>query len=399
MSLSPARRRIRVLVLIDAFRRRGGGAERLAIAIAVHLPRERYEVYVCTTRTPFDESLAMALGRTGVRHVDMARRGRLDLLAFRRLIRILRDERIDILHAHMFGSNVWGSLFGRLCRVPVVIAHEHTWSYVGQPLRRLIDRRVISRLADTFVAVSQADRERMIAIERVQPSKITVIPTAYLPRPADADADVRAELGIAPGVAVVGTIAILRPQKALEVLIAAVALLPGRLTNTTLIIAGDGPCRAALEAQAAELDLRERVHFLGMRDDTDAIWRAFDVGAISSDYEGTPLAAIEAMTNGIPLVATSVGGLPELLEHDVSALLVRPRDATALAGALARLIEDPLLRRRLAAEAMVASRAYSLDRLMRSTEEMYLGLLAESRRVRRVHGREGRQSPRHEAKT
>lgn len=382
---------IRVLILIDSFVRGGGGAERLAVGIARNLPPERYEVFVCTTRTSADDSLAAALEHSGVRHLDIARSGRLDLLAFRRLIRFLREQRIDVVHAHMFGSNLWGTLFGRACRVPVVIAHEHSWSYVGEPLRRLLDGAVISRLADRFVAVSNADRDRMVAVEHVRPAKIVVIPTAYIPRAGSDRGDVRAELGIGPSDSVIGTVAILRPEKALEVLIEAFSLLPQRLSRARLVLAGDGPCRATLEGRATELGVRERVHFLGMRDDPDAIWRALDVAALSSDREGMPTAAIEAMTNGVALVATSVGGVPELLQHEVSALLVQPRDPRALARALARLLEDPALRARLAGEAGRVSGAFSLERLMIATEEMYVELLARARRRR--SGREVLKAP------
>jgi glycosyltransferase involved in cell wall biosynthesis len=372
--------RIRVVMLIPTFTLGGGGAERLAIAIATNLPPERYEAWICTTGTPGDNSLAVALQDTGVRHVDLARSGTLDLLAARRLIGFLRRKRIDVLHAHQFGSNLWGTVIGRLCRVPVVIAHEHSWSYVGQPLRRLLDRMVISRYADTFVAVSTADRDRMISIEHVKPAKIRVITTAYLPRASIDRGDLRAELGIGADVPVVGTVAILRPQKAIDVLLDAFSRLPDRLSHARLVIAGDGRSRGALEAHAAELGLRERVHFVGIRDDADAVWRAFDVGAISSHFEGTPIAAIEAMTNGVALAATAVGGVPELLENDVSALLVAPRDPAALAAALTRLLDDPVLRARLAGEAQVISGSFSLTRLMKSTEDMYLELLSDARR-------------------
>ena len=305
------------------------------------------------------------------------------MLAFRRLIRFLREERIDILHAHMFGSNVWGTVFGRLCRVPVVIAHEHTWSYVGQPLRRLLDGFLIGRLADAFVAVSSADRDRMVAIEHVPRRKITVIPTAYLPRSSSSpQQDVRAELGIAPGVPVVGTIAILRPQKALHVLIEAFTLLPATLSNARLVIAGYGPCREALEAQVQRLGVADRVHLIGIRDDPDAVWGAVDVAAFSSDFEGSPLAVIEAMTNGVPVVATSVGGVPELVEDGVSGLLVPAGDPAVLARALARPLEDRALRERLAEEARRVSEGFSIQRLLRDTETMYLGLLADARRGR-----------------
>lgn len=370
-------------MLVPDFVWGGGGAERVAVAIAVHLPPEGYEAYVCTIRTPPDDTLEAALAGTGVRHLDMGRTARLDLPAFWRLFRILRTERIDVLHTHMFGANVWGTVIGRLSRVPVVIAHEHTWSYVGQPIRRLLDGLVISRLADKFVAVSSADRNRMISIEHVRPTKITVIPTAYLPRDSSNDGDVRAELGIGVDVPVVATIAIMRPQKALQILIEAFSLLPERLSNARLLLVGDGLSRPALQSRAAELGVQDRVHFLGIRDDPDAVWRASDVAAMSSDFEGTPLAVIEAMTHGIPLAATAVGGVAELLEHDVNALLVQPRDPPALARALTRLLDDPALRTRLAAEARRGAQDYSLERLMKRTENMYVALLSASRRSSR----------------
>jgi glycosyltransferase involved in cell wall biosynthesis len=282
----------------------------------------------------------------------------------------------------MFGSNVWGTVFGRLCRVPVIVAHEHSWSYVGQPLRRLLDRELISRFANAFVAVSAADRDRMIAIERVRPAKIRVVPTAYIPRAADGNGDIRRELGIPADDPVIGTVAVLRPEKALEVLLAAFSMLPERLSRARLIIAGEGWSRPPLMDEAARLGVQDRVHFLGMRADTDAVWRALDVAAISSDREGFPVAALEAMTNGVPLVATAVGGVPELLEDGVSALLLPPRNPEALAQALVRLLDDPALRATLADEAKRVSRAFSLERLLSTMDEMYVGLLGQSRRGR-----------------
>ena len=100
---------------------------------------------------------------------------------FARLVALLREERFDVLHAHKFGSNLWGSIFGRLTRTPVVIAHEQTWSYEGQPLRRFLDGQVIGRLADVMVAVSTRDQERMTSIEGVPPHKTTYIPNAFVP--------------------------------------------------------------------------------------------------------------------------------------------------------------------------------------------------------------------------
>ena len=92
------------------------------------------------------------------------------------LYRLLRRERVDVLHAHKFGSNLWGTVIGRLARVPVIVAHEHTWSFEGQPLRRLGDREVIARGSSAFIAVSREDRRRMIEIERIDPERRDVPP-------------------------------------------------------------------------------------------------------------------------------------------------------------------------------------------------------------------------------
>jgi hypothetical protein len=184
-------------MLVDNVNEESGGAERFAVGLAAALPAQQCDVWLCTTRVARGR-LIDTLCDAGVRHLHLGRRpGRLDPVAFRPLARTLRCQRIDVLHAHMFGSNVWGTVIGRMCRVPVVVANETTWSYEGQPLRRALDGQLIGRFADAFVAVSEADRARMVSIEGVPSEKTVVIPTAYVPRVGcDAESDLRAELGI-----------------------------------------------------------------------------------------------------------------------------------------------------------------------------------------------------------
>jgi glycosyltransferase involved in cell wall biosynthesis len=371
--------RPRVLMLLDNVNEQSGGAERFAIGLAAALPAERCDVWVCTTRVARGPLIA-TLADAGVRHLHLGRRpGRLDPLAFRALARTLRRERIDVLHAHMFGSNVWGTLIGRLCRVPVVVANETTWSYQGQPLRRALDGQLIGRFADAFVAVSEADRARMVSIEGVPSTKTVVIPTAYLPRsPAGAGADLRAELGIGEREPVIGTIAILRPQKALHVLVDAFARLVRVVPGAHLVIAGPspGPVGGELAEQARAAGLEDRVHLLGQRDDVEAVWRAFDVGAMSSHFEGTPLAAIECLSCGTPLVATAVGGLPDIIEHDRTGVLVAPGDPAALATALEALLRDPDRRARIGAAGCEHAQAFTIERIAARFAQLYRRLLA-----------------------
>ena len=364
---------IRVLMLIESLDFDPGGAERLVVALSTALPRERFDVTVCTTRD-VEGPLLEQLRAAGVRHLALGRRTRADLLAWRRLTRFLREQQVDILHAHMWGSNFWGTLLGRLSRVPVVIAHEHTWAYRGKPYRRLLDGYFIGRLATLFLTV--ANKELMVRWEHVPERKVELMPNPYIPRSATPGGDLRAELGLPPEALVVGTAARLRPQKALEVLLDAFARVARSLDQAQLVIAGDGPCRESLERRAAELGLAGRVHFIGMREDIDVVLRAFDVAAMSSSFEGSPLFAFECMAHGRPLVATAVGGLNDVFEHGRTALLVPPGDSEALAQAIEGLLRDPERRSALAAAAHAKLEDYTIERVTARYVELYERLLA-----------------------
>jgi glycosyltransferase involved in cell wall biosynthesis len=339
--------RLRVLMLVDRLRR--GGAERLLVGLATHLPRDRFDVVVCTTR-PGHGQLLQDLRGAGVEHLSFERRNRFDLAPLVRLGRTLRERRIQVLHAHKFGANVWGTVLGRLAGVPVVMAHEHSWSYEGRPLRRFLDGHLIGRLAHAFVAVSRRDRDRMIGVEGVPPEKIVVMPTAFVPRAANGG-DLRERLGIPPAATVIGTAAVLRPEKALHVLVEAFGRLAGSHPDAHLVVAGTGPCGPPIEALARELGVAERVHLLGWIEDVGGLLKASDLAAISSDREGTPLFALECMAHRVPLVSTDVGGIADVLEPGRSVLLVPRREPEALAGALSALLDDRERRQAVAAAA------------------------------------------------
>jgi len=371
------RARVRVLTVVE----RAvdcGGAERFAVGLARHLPRERIDSWLCTTRDN-DADFAQEIAESGVPHVMLGRRSKWDIHRLGGLIELLRRERFDVLHAHKFGSNVWCSLLGRACRVPVVLAHEHTWSYSGDPLRMWLDGRVIGRLATRFIAVSPLDAERMITLEHVPAEKVICIPSAYIPRASGPAPDIRDELGLPPGTPLVGVAAVLRPQKALSVLLEAHQKLLGKIPNAALVIAGDGACRSELEDRARELRIAERVHFLGRRDDVEAIISSVDVAALSSDYEGLPLFVFECMANGTPLVATDVGAVSEVIKDGVNGFLVPPRDPGALAGALALLLSNEQRRAAFGVAARKSVGAYAIDTIAERFADLYESLLAAKR--------------------
>lgn len=370
--------RLRVLTLID--RTWMGGAERFAVALAAGLDRRRFEPILCTSR-PGGVSLAeLDVGGEPMRHLALDRRSTKSLLAWAPLVRLVRRERIEVVHAHMHGSNVWGTVLGRLLGVPVVVATEHTWSFEGRPVRKALDRHLIGRFASMFASISEADRQRMVDVVGIPAAKVRLMPLGLVPRTRPSGPTIRDELGIASGAPIVGAIAVMRPQKALHVLLRAFAgVLRGR-PDARLLIVGDGPERGRLEALAAELRIDAAVSFLGFRSDVSRVLDGVDVYAMSSDFEGTPIALLEAMHAARPIVSTAVGGVPALLGDDCG-LLVPPGDPDALAAAVEKVLADPALAGSLgstAAERVAAG--YGFGRTVEQWQNLYTELYERSQR-------------------
>jgi glycosyltransferase involved in cell wall biosynthesis len=371
-------RRPHVLTLVDYLS--AGGAENFARNVATHLDPSAYRRTFCATRAqpdPDDERRVRAeLDGAGVEVLTLRRQGRVDLSPWVKLVRFMRAERVDILHTHKFGSNVWGSLLRGPARVPIMIAHEHTWSYEGQPWRRVLDRELIARRSDRFLAVSQLDRQRMIDIEHIDPERVNVV-TVGIPDRSASGGDVRAELGIKPADPVLVSVGHLRPQKALEVLLDAAAQLRQSHPHLRVLIAGEGSERPQLEARIRAQGLEHTVSLLGRRHDVMDVLEAADVTVCCSDFEGTPLAVLEYMAAAKPVVATRVGGLPDIVRDGFNGLLVNPRAPSELADRVEELLGDPGLRRRLGDNARQLQQAeFTFQVTLRHIEQIYAELLS-----------------------
>ena len=377
-----------MVTLVDGLGIAGGG-ETFAREVALRLDGRRFERVICISRwseedahDPAGAAVLEELRSAGVEVLGLRRRSRLALWAWRPLLSLLRRRSIDVLHAHKFGSNVWAAVFGTIARTPVIVAHEQTWSFEGNPIRRFLDRELIARRADAFICVSSEDRRRMIEIERIDPEKIVFVPNAT-PVGSSTGLDLRAELGFGADDPVIGTVCVLRPQKALDVLLRAAALVRGEFPQLQVVIAGDGDERERLERLVAELSLDHAVWFLGHRDDVPDVLAALDLAVSSSDYEGTPLAVMEFMAAGLPVVATRVGGVPDLIEDGTHGLLVPRRDPQRLAEAIADLLRDPDRARTIAAEGQRRQREeFDIDVTVRKIEALYERLYAATSRAR-----------------
>jgi glycosyltransferase involved in cell wall biosynthesis len=363
-----------------------GGAERLAAEIATRLDPQRFASTLCVTRWTdaghaasgeLPQRLRAGAEAAGVRFIGLDRRGTWDLPAWSPLVRLLRGGGVQIVHGHMHGSNAWAVVLGRLARVPVVIAHEHSWAFTGGHVRGLVDRHLIGAGSDAVIACSQEDRRRMIERQRMAPQKVRFVPNGIEGRAPTPGRDVRSELGIARDAPVVGSVAALRTEKRLDVLLRAAAQLLPRWPALRVVLVGDGAERARLEALGAELGLGDALVLLGARGDVPDVLAALDVAVVSSDFEGSPLSVMEYMEAGLPVVASAVGGLPQMIEDGVHGVLVPRRDPVALTGAIDGLLADPQRARQLGAAGRERRRAeFDLDVMVARVEQLYEQLVA-----------------------
>ncbi len=370
-----ARQRLCVVTMIDGLMT--AGAETVATRMALGIDRDRFESIICSTRPSAPHHVAAARAE-GIEVLELQRRTKLDVWHWRPLVRLLRSGRVDVVHAHKFASNLWAALLTPRGRLPVLVAHEHSWSYEGS-LRRIADRELIGRRADAIVAVSPSDRERMIELERIPAEKVVFIPNGIPDRPTGDAGRIREELGLAPSDPVVGTVCGLRPEKELETAVRALGVLAPQRPNLRFVVVGDGPERDGLERLAAELGVSTL--FLGQRanDEMPDLLAAMDVLVCSSRFEGMPLSVLEWMAAGKAIVASRVGGIPSTLEDGREGVLVPRRDHAAFAHEIGRLLDDPAERRRLGEAAQRRQReAFRFEQTVARVESLYDRLHAEA---------------------
>lgn len=316
----------------------------------------------------------------GVDVIALAERPGSPKLNALRMARVFRAWRPDVVHSRNW-TCIDAVLGARLAGVPVVIHGEHGRE-AGDPegrnaLRRRV-RRLLAPLVTEFVAVSRDLARWLVEDVGVPAAKVTQIYNGVDTEafsPADKEA-ARRTLGIRDGAVVIGTVGRLDPVKDHRGLLEAFGR-TARHPHAQLVVVGDGPCRAELEQVGRRLGLDGRVLMLGERQDVARILRALDVFALPSLGEGISNALLEAMASGLPVIATRVGGNPELVDDDVTGTLVSPRSAEALAAAFDRYLSDPgLIRKHGEAGRRRALRDFSLDRMFGAYDSLYSRLLA-----------------------
>jgi glycosyltransferase involved in cell wall biosynthesis len=381
-----ARQRGRRTVLHLLAGRVFGGAEEHALSILTGIRAHGFEPFLAA---PNELIAAMEprLSAAGVRTIALEFSSRLDVLSGARLLRFMRRENIAILHCHLFNASLVGAGIARMAGVDGVIETCHgpeVWR-MGKGMRGSfwVDRQ-IGRMVDVYIAVSHAAARHLVENKRVPKSKIRVIHNGRdLSRFDAVDAErrraIRDSIGLGDEPAVL-TVARLDEQKGHRHLIDAIAIVAARRPGVVTLLAGEGPLEASLRAQCAALGVTDRVKFLGYRSDVPELFAAADVVVLPSLYEGLPLVAIEALAAARPLVATEVDGTPEVVINEKTGLLAPPANPTALAAAIARLLDDPESASRLASNGRdFVQENFAVQRQIEQTAALYSELTGFSR--------------------
>ncbi|MEW6007098.1 MAG: glycosyltransferase family 4 protein [bacterium] len=303
-----------------------------------------------------------------------------DIIAFFKLIGIIRKIKPDIVHTHLSKAGMLGRLCAWLCGVPIIIHtfHGHTLhSYFGRlkTLFFIIIERWLSLISTRIITLTETQRDEILKFGIGNRNKVIVIPLGLsLDRFYDISEKkgiLRNELGISDK-PLIGTIARLVPIKDIGTFLEASAIVLKEI-DVLFVIAGDGYLRKELEKKAKDLGIEKNVLFLGFRKDLDIIYADLNCFVLSSLNEGLPVAIIEAQASGIPVVATDVGGVSTLVSPDTG-ILVPPKNPEALANAIKIIILDKEKAKEMGEKARENSKKYTDKRLIEDIERLYEGL-------------------------
>jgi glycosyltransferase involved in cell wall biosynthesis len=365
-----------------------GGAEEMVLNLVRHLPQRFEPVIVCISSAgPIGEEIR----KTGVEfHVLDLQPGLRRPWHVIELQNHLRAIGADIVHTFLLTASLYGRFAAIMAGVPIVIGSEVNVYENKQPLHILMERWLM-RGTDRVVVSAESVRDFYIQQVDADPDRIDVIYNAVDWKQLAATvspSEVRASCGIPVDAPLAGIIARLTEQKAHKHLFE--ALTDPRLADLHLMVVGGGELENDLKSLARKLGIDSRIHFLGPRRDLGNLLGAVDMFVMPSLWEGLPLAMVLSMGAGLPVVATRVAGIPEVVKDNESGLLVPPGDSHALADALARLAADPDLRARLgAAAAAFVTPRFGVDGYVASLSKLYDTLIAEKHLAPAPSGVEG----------
>jgi glycosyltransferase involved in cell wall biosynthesis len=363
-----------------------GGGERGFAQLINGLPEDRYEISVaCLPGGLFEEKIE----KNKAKVIPLDLRNRFNPGNILRLANIVKREGVDIIHSQGSRADFYSRIVAKLATVPVLIStiQMPVEGYDVTPLKRLIYvvlDRFSERFVDEFIVVSEKLRKILIYKHKINPEKVITIYNGievdeYKPNVEEfrsQESQVRMEFALARDVPVIGAIGRLVWQKGFEYLIEAVPEVSKEYPDAKFLIVGEGPLKSKLKVKSEKLRVEDKVIFTGFRTDIKDILSAIDILVIPSLLEGFPMITLEAMAMEKPIIATNIDGITEQITDGTNGILIPPKDPSAIAQAIIRLINDRESGRKLGLAARKkVEQEFSVEKMVSKIEKVYLSLL------------------------
>lgn len=366
-----------------------GGAQKQLLSLIEHLDRERFNLFLFTAQEGLlvqDASAIKRLVLTKSKYLERAINPLKDLLAFIEIYRFIKKNKIHIVHTHSSKAGILGRIAARFARIKYIIHTVHGWSFNDYQLwlsRRffLELERLSGRFSDRLVVVSSYDRQKGIENRIGYNHKYNLIRYGinYSEFQRNESATkIKEELGIGDKDLVITNISCFKPQKSLLDFIKLAALVKHSFREVKFLLVGEGVLRQDIERLILQLNLEKEVILTGWRRDIPAILSATDVLVLTSLWEGLPIVVLEAMTSACPVVATSCGGISEVIVEGKTGFLVEPSDINKMYEKLIILLKDGVLRKTLGKNAKDSLDSdFSLDQMVNRYQNLYKNLIIE----------------------
>lgn len=368
-----------------------GGAPSIVISTLNHLDKERFKVKLATgLASKPEEDLIEEAKNKGIELIiipQLVREVSLfnDLIALLKLIKIIRRDKFDIVHTHESKAGILGRVAGKLAGVPVIIHSPHGhifygyFGYIKTTIFILLER-FTALFTDKIITLTKKEIEEHLKVKIGNRDKFTFIYNGIeLDKFEKVDVNVRekrGQLSLPLDVSVVATVARLVPVKGHKYLIDAAAEVVKSIPQARFLFIGDGKLREELQEQAENLGLSSNILFLGWRKDVLEILPIIDLFVLPSINEGLGMVLVEAYAFGKPVVATNVGGIPEVVEDKKTGLLTPPKDSKKLAQAIIELLEDPKRAKKMGEEGKKkVITTFGVDVMVEKIERLYEELI------------------------
>lgn len=351
-----------------------GGLQQVVVNLCRSIDREKFDVSVLCLRTLGE--FVPEVERLGIKvHSFPQKQNGTDYLSFLKVAKILRREKIEVIHTHNTQPFVDGTIGALLSGVKTIVHTDHARNFPDS-FRYMLAEHLMSYFAYKIIGVSEHTSENLIQYEKISPKKIMTIDNGIDGSRFEIEInqhEKRKELGIRSNGPVIGLGVRLAEQKGITYLLQAMPQVINVFPDVTLVVAGDGELKEELQRDAIQLGIENNILFPGARLDIPELLKLFEIYVLPSLWEGMPMVLLEAMAAGCPVVATDVGGVSKVIDSEVNGLLVAPRDHGQLAIAIIRLLNHEQLRKDYAQRALQKfNKKFSADIMTRQYEDLYL---------------------------